>query len=207
MLRFHAPWRILRAAGLIGLAVLALSVHAQSQVPADFQRAHAALAAQPVSAATAQQRLAAGAAVWDVRPEGDAHLPGAVRLDAVAVQRWLREGDLAALAAAASAAGLNLSTEVLVYGTAGDPTAQAISQRLPNVVRGQVHWLVGGLPEWQALGLPTQVRAERKLALPQRLSAWLPAAEAAAVTAPAAASLRRTEDASAAVSWLTASLR
>jgi 3-mercaptopyruvate sulfurtransferase SseA len=202
-----ARWfrRCLARLAVAGLAWASAAASAQGVAQSLVVPAPGVQVAQPVSAALAQQRIAAGAAVWDVRAQADAHLPGAVRLDAASVQRWLLHGDLSALSAAATEAGLNLSADVLVYGDAGDALAQAISQRLPNVVRGQVHWFVGGVAEWRALGLPTQAQADRRLALPQRLSAWLPAKEAAA--APASASLRRTADAAPAASLLTASLR
>jgi 3-mercaptopyruvate sulfurtransferase SseA len=56
------------------------------------------------------------------------------------------------------------------------------------VATGQVHWLVGGIDEWRAAGLPTQAHAARRWPVPQRLVARPSAGTGAE---PAAAALRR----------------
>jgi rhodanese-related sulfurtransferase len=127
-----------------------------------------AAVAEPLSARAAQQALQRGALAWDVRDEG-AVLPGALRLDAAALRRWAQQGDLGALQQAASVAGLDLSRDVVVYGAAADRRAEAVVTALSKVVTGRLHWLVGGIDEWQALGLPTQVDPSSRLPVPQRL--------------------------------------
>lgn len=130
-------------------------------------------AAQPLSALDAQAALQHGALAWDVRAPGASAvgmLPGAVRIDGTALDRWLEAGDMAALAQAVSAAGIDLSRQVVVYGDAGDSRAQALVASLSGVATGAVHWLVGGAPEWQMRGLPlSQDTAARRWPVPQQL--------------------------------------
>ncbi|WP_349742118.1 rhodanese-like domain-containing protein [Roseateles cavernae] len=126
--------------------------------------------AEVVSAAAAEQRLQEGAQPWDVRTASAAPLlPGAVRLDAQACLDWLAAGDTQALSAAVSAAGIDLSRDVLIYGEAGDGRAQALYQALQQLATGRVLWLVGGVPEWQMSGRQTAASAGTRLPVPQRL--------------------------------------
>jgi len=143
---------------------------------------------QALDASMAQQALARGAVAWDLR-EAPATplLPGALRLDAAAVRAWLDRGDVAALSAAASAAGLNLAGEVLIYGDSDDTRAAAVAAQLATVSRGRVHWLAGGIAPWLAAGLPSSEQPARRLPLPQRLSVIAPLP---AVAAPADAARR-----------------
>lgn len=142
--------------------------------------------ADPLGAAQARDALERGAQAWDVRSGTLAHLvPGAARAD---LRAWERSGALDDLARAVSAAGVDLSRDVVVYGTAGDARAQALVAALAQVATGQVHWLVGGIDEWQAARLPTQAQATVRWPVPQHLVAR-PAAEPS--TEPAAAALRR----------------
>jgi len=142
--------------------------------------------ADPLGAAQARDALERGAQAWDVRSGPLAHLvPGAARAD---LRAWERSGALDDLARAVSAAGVDLSRDVVVYGAAGDARAQALVAALTQVATGQVHWLVGGIDEWQAARLPTQAQATVRWPVPQHLVAR-PASEPA--TEPAAAALRR----------------
>lgn len=142
------------------------------------------VAAEPVSAATAQQRLQLpGSQVWDLRSDGARLLPGAVRLalDPAA--------DAASLASAVSEAGLDLSRPVLIYGEPGDARAQALYQRLSRLASGRVDWLVGGVSEWEMAGYSTVSQPARRLPVPQHL---VEAAADGAVLRMAAAALRDT---------------
>lgn len=120
-------------------------------------------AAEPLSAASAAQRLQDGAQVWDLRADGAALLPGAVRLSLDAA------ADTEALARAVSAAGIDLSRDVLIYGEPGDARAQALHARLARLASGRVDWLVGGLAEWQMSGRATMAAPAQRLPVPQRL--------------------------------------
>jgi 3-mercaptopyruvate sulfurtransferase SseA len=141
--------------------------------------------ADALSAAQARDALAQGATAWDVRVQAPRLLSGAARAD---LDAWQRGGGVAALQAAVSAAGIDLSRDVVVYGAAGDPQAQALVRALQPVASGRVHWLVGGIDEWQAAGLPTIAQAAARLPIPQRLVALQPEA---VVAPPAGASLRQ----------------
>lgn len=146
--------------------------------------------ANPLGAAQARDALERGAQAWDVRTGAQASLlPGAARAD---LRAWERSGALDDLARAVSAAGVDLSRDVVVYGTAGDARAQSLVAALTQVATGQVHWLVGGIDEWQAARLPTQAQATVRWPVPQHLVAR-PASEPASEPAvePAAATLRR----------------
>jgi 3-mercaptopyruvate sulfurtransferase SseA len=149
--------------------------------------------AGPLSAVDARQAIAAGALVWDVRATAapGAVLPSAVWLPAGAALKALARGDVAALASVVSAAGLDLSRDVVVYGRAGDPDAQALEAALAPWAPGRVHWLVGGIDEWQAAGLPTASAPVTRLPVPQHFVVARAAAPGG--DAPAAASLRRSE--------------
>lgn len=126
--------------------------------------------AEVVSAAAAEQRLQDGAQAWDVREASATPLlPGAVRLDAQTCLDWLAAGDVQALSAAVSAAGIDLSRDVLIYGEAGDGRAQALYQALQQLATGRVLWLVGGVAEWQMSGRRTAAVAGSRLPVPQRL--------------------------------------
>jgi hypothetical protein len=74
----------------------------------------------------------------------------------------------------------------VVYGNAGDPLAQSMLEALQRVASGRVHWLVGGIDEWQAAGLPTVAQVAPRLPVPQHL-----VARNTAAGEPAAATLRR----------------
>jgi rhodanese-related sulfurtransferase len=113
--------------------------------------------------------LQRGAVAWDLRDSGLALLPGALRLPAQAVQRWRDIDDVAALSAAVSAAGLNLSSEVLIYADAADTGIAQLAARLSALSRGRVHHLNGGIEAWQAAGLPIQGQPSTRLPVPQRL--------------------------------------
>jgi 3-mercaptopyruvate sulfurtransferase SseA len=170
----------------------------------DFPRALVALCAalllgwpvpgqtqEAVSAAQAREALTQGATAWDVRTPGALQrLPGAAQADLTV---WGRSGGLAALAAAVSAAGIDLSRDVVLYGAAGDARAQALQAALKPVASGRVMWLVGGIDEWQAAGLPLVSEAAARLPVPQRLVALQPESGAAQ---PANAALRRSATAS-----------
>lgn len=138
----------------------------------------------PVDLAGARAALASGAVAWDLRASG-ALPPGAVRLPAVAVSAWFDQGDVAALSAAVSAAGLNLSAAVLVVAEDA-AAAQAVAERLGPLSRGRVLWLADGMTAWQQAGLPTVAEPSPRLPLPQRLAAH----EATAALQPAAAARR-----------------
>lgn len=122
--------------------------------------------AEPVSAAIAEQRLQDGAQAWDVRSHGGSLLPGAVRL----VADELLDGE--ALARAVSAAGIDLSRDVLIYGEPGDASAQALHALAGRLASGRVDWLVGGVAEWQMGGRSVAATPVRRLPVPQRLVAW-----------------------------------
>lgn len=140
--------------------------------------------ADAVSAAQARERLAHGALLWDVRADAQAVIPNALRAD---LRAWHRTGDIAALARAVSDSGIDLSREVVIYGQAGDPTAQALVQTLQTVATGRVHWLVGGVEEWQAAGGDLVARPAVRAPVPQRLVVLQ-----AAAGEPAVPSRRRT---------------
>ncbi|MBV8502949.1 MAG: hypothetical protein JO006_14690 [Paucibacter sp.] len=108
--------------------------------------------ADNLSAPAAEAALAQGALAWDVRSAAASGLPGARRADAGQIDAWLARGDLQALQAAVSQAGLDLSRDVVVYGDAGDERARALVDSLQAVSPGRVHWLVGGAAEWSQSG-------------------------------------------------------
>lgn len=153
-----------------------------------------AVRADPVGAAQAHEAIRRGAQAWDVRrlaPATAPFLPGAAQADLGA---WRRSGALDDLARAVSAAGIDLSRDLVVYGRAGDTTAQALVALLASVATGRVHWLVGGIDEWQAAGLPTVASATVRPPVPQHLVAR-PAGPVATPGAPAAAPRRGSADA------------
>lgn len=143
--------------------------------------------AEIVSATAAAQRLQEGAQAWDVRSPGQGQvLPGAVQLDAQACLEWLASGHVQALSAAVSAAGIDLSRDVVIYGSAGDVQAQALYTALQTVATGRVLWFVGGIAEWQLSGRRTVAQPSPRLPVPQHLVAL----SAEAAPRMAAASLR-----------------
>lgn len=144
----------------------------------------ASASAEPVSAALAAQRLREGAQAWDVRSEGQALLPGAVRLAADGLQ------DARSLARAVSAAGIDLSRDVLIYGEPGDVRAQALHALAGRLASGRVDWLVGGLAEWQMSGHSVVVAPAQRLPVPQRLVAWDDIGESGGAARMAAAARR-----------------
>jgi thiosulfate/3-mercaptopyruvate sulfurtransferase len=142
--------------------------------------------ADALGATQARHALERGAQAWDVRAGRVALVvAGAAKAD---LRDWERSGSIDDLARAVSAAGIDLSRDVVVYGAAGDPRAQALITALRPVATGQVHWLVGGIDEWQAARLPTQAEATVRWPVPQRLVVR-PSAEPA--VEPAAGALRR----------------
>jgi 3-mercaptopyruvate sulfurtransferase SseA len=149
--------------------------------------------AEPLSAVQARDALAQGASAWDVRSQAPHLLPGAARAD---LGRWAQGGGPAAIEAAVSAAGIDLSRDVVIYGVAGDPLAQALHRALQPLAGGRVYWLVGGIDEWQAAGLPTATAAAVRPPVPQRLVARGATLRSAA---PAAAALRQSATAAPAV--------
>lgn len=124
-----------------------------------------------LSAPAAEEALSHGALAWDVRSAGQAGLPGAVRVDAAQLSAWLQQRDLPALEAALSAAGLDLSREVIIYGDAGDARAAALAGSLQRLSPGRVRWLVGGAQEWAMTGRALHAAAAGPLRhpVPQRL--------------------------------------
>lgn len=150
--------------------------------------------ADGLSAVATQGALARGATAWDVRAGPATLIAGAVQASTADVQRWLDGQGTQWLERAVSTAGIDLSRDVVVYGAAGDPRAQALYEGLTRLASGRVHWLVGGIDEWQAAGLPTAGQAVQRLPVPQRL---VPRALADGLQAPtmAAPALRRSEPA------------
>jgi len=127
--------------------------------------------ADTLSAAAAESAIAQGALSWDVRSAAQTGLPGARQADAGGVEAWLARGDLSALQAAVSGAGLDLSRDVIIYGEPGDRRAQALVASLAKVSPGRVHWLVGGADEWSQSGRSlTPLTAH--LPVPQHLVAF-----------------------------------
>ncbi|HEX2010040.1 MAG TPA: hypothetical protein VJN44_03790 [Roseateles sp.] len=122
--------------------------------------------ADALSAAAAAERLHEGAQPWDMRADAATLLPGAVRLPASDLGST---GDVAALARAVSAAGIDLSRDVLIYGEPGDARAQALHALLGRLSSGRVDWLVGGLSEWQMSGRSVVAAPARRLPVPQHL--------------------------------------
>lgn len=161
-------------------AALHRAAHLALLLGASLLAGTAALA-EPVSAAEAQRRLQEGSQAWDLRAEAPTLLPGAVRL---ALDPQV---DAQTLARAVSAAGLDLSRDVLIYGEPGDARAQALHQRLARIASGRVDWLVGGVAEWQMAGHGTASAPARRLPVPQNL---VEAGEVAAQPRMAAAALR-----------------
>lgn len=145
-----------------------------------------AVQAQPLSAAGADAALAGGALAWDLRATATEGLPGALRADPAGLRAWLEQGDLAALEAALSAAGLDLSRDLVVYGEPGDAHAQALVDSLRPLARGRVQWLVGGAAEWAMSARPLHPLTARRAPVPQKLVV----AEPPAGGAMAAAGLR-----------------
>jgi len=151
----------------------------------------AAVQADNLSASAAEAALAGGAVAWDLRADAGSGLPGAVRIDAAALQAWLQRRDLAALQAAVSKAGIDLSREVVVYGEPGDAQAQALVDSLQPLSRGRVHWLVGGATEWAMTGRSLQALASSaRQPVPQHLVAQGPAADSDARGQMASVALR-----------------
>ena len=146
---------------LFRLAVAALAVAAL--VAPTVARADA------MSADAARSALARGATAWDVRSGADIVIVGAVRVASADLVRWLDGQGSHWLERAVSAAGIDLSRVVVVYGAAGDPRAQVLHDSLARLASGQVHWLVGGIDEWRAAGLPTAAGPTQRLPVPQRL--------------------------------------
>ena len=142
--------------------------------------------ADNLAAPAAEAALAQGALAWDVREQPAAALPGALRIDAGALTAWLERHDLAALRGAVSAAGLDLSRDIVVYGDAGDLRAQALVESLQALSPGQVHWFVGGAAEWAMSGRELRAAAGTRLPVPQ----WLVSPVAEGPKTMAAAALR-----------------
>ena len=144
--------------------------------------------ADNLAAPAAEAALAQGALAWDVREQPAAALPGALRIEAAALTAWLEHHDLAALRGAVSAAGLDLSRDIVVYGDAGDLRAQALVESLQALSPGQVHWFVGGAAEWAMSGRELRATAGSRLPVPQ----WLVRPVAEGPKMMAAAALRST---------------
>ncbi|HET9977913.1 MAG TPA: rhodanese-like domain-containing protein [Burkholderiaceae bacterium] len=149
-------------------------------------------AAAPLSAADARRELAAGAQAWDLRERAGAVIPGAAAVARSTLERWLADRDHAALSRAVSAAGIDLSRDVVLYGVAGDAFGLALHDALARVATGRVHWLVGGIDEWVAAGLPTASTLASPAPVPQHLVARDALPAAGTLAAPA---LRRGETA------------
>ncbi len=126
--------------------------------------------ADNLSAPAADEALRQGAMAWDVRSAAAAGVPGALRVEPELLDAWLDRHDLAALQAAVSRAGLDLSRDVVVYGEPGDARAQALVASLQALSPGRVHWLVGGAAEWAMSGRALALVGSH-LPVPQRLVA------------------------------------
>ncbi|MDN3922199.1 rhodanese-like domain-containing protein [Roseateles violae] len=124
-----------------------------------------------LSAPAAEAALGDGALAWDLRAQAAAGLPGARRIEAAELERWLQRGDLAALEAAVSRAGLDLSRDIVIYGEPGDLRAQALLASLQPLARGRLHWLVGGASEWAMSGRALSTASGVRHPVPQRLVA------------------------------------
>jgi len=159
--------------------------------------------AEALSAADAQAALAGGATAWDVRSGAGSVIPGTARVASTDLQRWLDGQGSHWLERAVSAAGIDLSRDVVVYGAAGDPRAQALHDGLTRLASGRVYWLVGGIDEWQAARLPTAAGPTQRLPVPQRLVPWA-AGEGGSSAGMAAASLRHSAPALPATTVATA---
>lgn len=181
------PSAVLRARLPLFAAPAALACLAAIVALAGAPAAQAA-PAQRLEVAQARAAVAHGTTVWDLRTHG-AVLPGAVRLPAAALQSWLLQGEVPALAAAVSAHGINLAGTVLLVAD-DDTQAEALARRLAPLARGHVAWLAGGTVAWQAAGLPLVAEPSRRLPVPQRLVAIDPSP----ASSPAAAALRTTAD-------------
>ncbi|MBV8604520.1 MAG: hypothetical protein JO224_07545 [Pelomonas sp.] len=148
--------------------------------------------ADALSAPASEAVLAQGAIAWDVRADAAAGLPGALHIDAAALDAWLARRDLGALEAAVSRAGIDLSRDLVVYGEPGDARAQALVASLRNISRAQVHWLVGGAAEWAMSGRALAAAAPHA-PVPQHLlaasQAPAPASRMAAATLRASVAL------------------
>lgn len=129
--------------------------------------------ADNLSAPAAASALAEGALAWDVRNAPTSALPGALRVDTAALDAWLQRRDLAALQAAVSKAGLDLSRDIVIYGEPGDTRAQALVESLQGLSPGRVHWLVGGATEWAMSGRELAAPAKQRLPVPQQLVAFV----------------------------------
>jgi len=154
--------------------------------------ASAGARADALSAADSATALAQGAMAWDVRAtttQGTPGLPGALHIDAAALDAWLAHHDLGALEAAVSQAGIDLSRDLVVYGEPGDARAQALVASLRNISRAQVHWLVGGATEWAMSGHPLSPLTAHA-PVPQHL--LVASQQPAAASHMAAATLRAT---------------
>ncbi len=146
--------------------------------------------AQAVSADDAQNAVAQGAYVLDVRSAEaclQAHLPQAACLPSHAAQWPLQQ-----LAQLLSQAGIDSSRTMLVVGDAGDANAQALWERLTQVTAGRVLWLVGGVQEWQMRGHALTAAASARPRVPQFLAPFAPSADAPAHTSRMAGSRVRT---------------
>ncbi len=145
-----------------------------------------AVRAENLSAPAAEAAMSAGALAWDVRANATSSLPGAVQIDAHSLDGWLQDHDIATLRQAVSAAGLDLSRDIVVYGEAGDLRAQALVASLQSISPGRVHWLVGGTSEWAMSGRKLEAAAATRLPVPQ----WLVAPVGDGPKAMASAALR-----------------
>lgn len=162
-----------------------------------------AASADGLSAHDARAAMGRGAVAWDVRAAPAALIPGAVQIAPADLRAWLESKDPVPLARAVSAAGIDLSRDVLIYGTAGDARARAVHDGLAALASGRVRWLVGGIDEWRAAGLPTVAHAAQRLPVPQHLADLAP--PGGALPAMAAAALRRSEPARPVLAELTVS--
>ncbi len=151
-------WRGMAQAAVLVTAVLGSASVARAEV---------------VGAHVAQAAVSRGAIVWDLRERTDylaGHLPGAVQ----ARTDWLGDGSaepaLDALQQAVSDAGIDLSREVIVYGQPGDARVMALYRTLERVAAGKVHWLVGGVAEWQQAGAALSQDESLRRPVPQRLT-------------------------------------
>ncbi len=122
---------------------------------------------EAVSADAAEQALAQGATVVDVRSASayaQGHLPGAQHLPSQAAGYTSAQ-----LGQVLSVAGIDLSRTVLVVGELGDTHAQAVWRTLSAYATGRVLWLVGGTTEWQMTGRVLSTETLAAKAVPQHL--------------------------------------
>ncbi len=159
-----------------GLSLALSATSGFAQAPAALAADVQAAVASTVSADAAQEALARGAFVVDIRDAGDyaaGHLPGAISAPGLGVA-----GDLTSLQALVSRHGIDLSREVLIVGRPGDERAFKLQARLAGYATGRVVWLVGGVHEWALSGRAIETQVAVLPPVPQYLVQLQPSAPA-----------------------------